>query len=333
MVNREQVLSYVEQKGPVLPSQMVGVFKTNTMLLGATLSELAHNKKLFISHAKIGSSPVYFTSNQRQKLEVLYKHLNEKDRRTYDLLKEHKVLREKEQTPLVRVSLSNIKDFSIPLQVELSGQKEIFWKWHLITHNEAVEVIRSILHIVEKKKVVPPLKETPSSLPGVTRNIQKLELKKEPLLQKIEEKQKTTPVLNSKPFEESIVEKQSVLKGPNHKNIGVKTSLLPVDDPFFGQLMEFFEKKGIVVESSTIIRKGKDIECVLSVPSPIGPVCYFCKAKSKKRVNEGDLSSAYLTAEMQKMPSLFMTTGILTKKAYEKLDKELKNMKLITLEE
>ena len=97
--------------------------------------------------------------------------------------------------------------------------------------------------------------------------------------------------------------------------------------------MEFFEKKGIVVESSTIIRKGKDIECVLSVPSPIGPVCYFCKAKSKKRVNEGDLSSAYLTAEMQKMPSLFMTTGILTKKAYEKLDKELKNMKLITLEE
>jgi len=50
---------------------------------------------------------------------------------------------------------------------------------------------------------------------------------------------------------------------------------------------------------------------------------YYCKAKVGKRVNEGDLSSSFIVGQSKKLPTLFLSTGELTKKAVEFLEKEL----------
>ena len=366
MINRDQILTYVQQKGPVLPSQLVGVFKTNTILIGATLSELAHAKKLFISHAKIGSSPVYYTQDQRSKLGVLYKHLNEKDRKTYDLLSEGKVLRESDQTPLVRVSLRNIKDFSVPLEVVFNSQREMFWKWYLTSNEEASFLIKGILGIQEKKKepvkevVKEPVKEVVNET--IKKEVKEVVVKKETpevapepvkvvvpsvvvegtpeerIVPKINKEvnvptvspQKSIDVVTLQKkkeqqdrLEKPVVEKQTLLDGKKDEII--------VGDSFHDQISQFFSAKGIIVEEASVIRKGKDIEYIIDVPSPLGSVRYFCKAKSKKKVNDGDLSSIYLTAEMKKLPALFLTTGVLTKKAEAKLEESLKNMKVVVL--
>ena len=62
------------------------------------------------------------------------------------------------------------------------------------------------------------------------------------------------------------------------------------------------------------------------MPTAVGNVDYFCKAKNKKKCNDGDLSSAYLKGQAKKMPVLFITTGEVTKKAENMLENEFKGM-------
>ncbi len=71
---------------------------------------------------------------------------------------------------------------------------------------------------------------------------------------------------------------------------------------------------------------------MLKIPSPVGHLNYFCRAKNKKRVNDGDLSSFFVSAQMRKMPGLFLTVGELTKKAKDLLENEFKSIKVKNIE-
>ena len=101
-------------------------------------------------------SPLYYTDDQIEKLQDLIKHLNEKDRQAALLLKEKKILRDNECTPLQRVSLREIKDFAKPLQAKEHEQVELFWKWYLVSDEEAKGLIEEIMKEykpVEIKKI------------------------------------------------------------------------------------------------------------------------------------------------------------------------------------
>ena len=58
---------------------------------------------------------------------------------------------------------------------------------------------------------------------------------------------------------------------------------------------------------------------LLKVPTTIGQMTYFCKAKQKSKCDERDLSSAYMEAQMKKLPLLFLYSGEMNKKAEEML--------------
>src|SRR3989344_2376434 len=154
---RESVLEIVKFKGPLLPVQIAKDIGTNIMFAGALLSELVSNGKIRITNVKVGGSPLYYTDNQIEKLQDLIKHLNEKDRQTALLLKEKKILRDNECTPLQRVSLREIKDFAKPLQAKENEQVELFWKWYLVSDEEAKGLIEEIMKeykpVEEVKKI------------------------------------------------------------------------------------------------------------------------------------------------------------------------------------
>ena len=142
---KEKILSFIKSKGPVLPKDIVSEFKLSLTFAGAYLSELVSNKKIAISHAKIGGSPVYFLESQRNLIEKkLYPYLNEKDKQALDLLKNKKVLRDLEQPPITRVALRNLNDFAVPLYVNLKTGKEIYWKWHLISNTDVEKIILDV---------------------------------------------------------------------------------------------------------------------------------------------------------------------------------------------
>lgn len=97
---------------------------------------------------------------------------------------------------------------------------------------------------------------------------------------------------------------------------------------FFNEITNYFNKNKINIISQNIIRKNSEINFVIELSSAVGNLRYFCIAKSKKKINDGDLSSAYIKAQSKKLPVLFLTKGELTKKAKEILEKEFKGMNI-----
>ncbi|MBU2639097.1 MAG: hypothetical protein KKG75_00115 [Nanoarchaeota archaeon] len=251
---RDRVLSFVKEKGPVLPIQISKEFSIDTMFSGAMLSELVNERKVFSTqHLRVGGSPVYYAPGQEAKLENFFKYLNEKDISTITTLKEKGILADKSCSPLQRVSYRIVKDFakSIVLRKD-NDDKEVFWRYYLVDEDAAKEKILEMVNKVEKK---------PDKQKTVEEFKEKIKVEKEPKIVKEVEKPKLEePLLRE--IEEDIVK-------------------------------EYFRTNGMTVWEEKVIRKKKEINYIVSFDSRIGTLKFFVKFKDKKRLNEGDISLAF----------------------------------------
>ena len=68
-----------------------------------------------------------------------------------------------------------------------------------------------------------------------------------------------------------------------------------------------------------ILRKNKDINFIINLPSKIGNLTYFVKAKNKKTITDADFLLAFNEGQQKKLPVLFLSSGKLTKKAEKHL--------------
>src|SRR3989304_8616021 len=99
---RDEVRVLAEQQ-PVQPTAVAKHLTTNSVLASAMLSEMTEKGLLKVSFLKFGSSPLYYHPDHPEHLLNYIEHLNEKDRRTFTLLKDKEVLRDQAQDPLTRV--------------------------------------------------------------------------------------------------------------------------------------------------------------------------------------------------------------------------------------
>ena len=143
----DKVVAFLRSRGPSLPSDISKNLKTDTFFAGAHLSTLVESNKAFVSHLKIGSSPLYYLKEHRSRLEHFAKYLGEKDKKAFDLLKEKKVLRDKSLDALTRVSLRSIKDFAVQLNVTVASNREVFWKFYSVNDEEVNLLIKNILEL------------------------------------------------------------------------------------------------------------------------------------------------------------------------------------------
>ncbi|MFH0701222.1 MAG: hypothetical protein V2A62_02175 [Candidatus Woesearchaeota archaeon] len=426
MADQDKILQYLSINGPSLPTKVAKLIGTQILIASAHLSDLAAQGKVRISDLKVGGSPLYFLSGQEEQLErFAQNNMNPKDYQVLMNLKEKKVLREKELDLLSKVALRGLKDFAFPLQVTYHGQAELFWKWQLLSEEEASHAIREILLRAEKKEeeLIPAPEAVPASLPVPPKPI----ISEEEKAKKIEEiwqktvtqsssppvqsssapsspvSSSTTPPLQTPPLsvaksegtvkeqfhkdeqqkklevEEKaaekrvrkerieraiVVEKPVKTEKPLEKLIKVEKQIeqsveKPVGRPvkveksvekperletllekqekaeklskaekskkkvsmdFFTQLEDYFQEKGIVLEQKEILRKNAEFNFILKVPSVVGTLKYFCKAKNKAKCDEKDLSSAYMEAQIKKLPLLLLYSGEFTSKAKEMLD-------------
>ncbi len=283
MAAKERIVEFMKNKGPVLPVQVSKEIGSNILISSAHLSELSSNKQLKVSSVKVGGSPLYYLPGQQSQLQNFASHLHEKEKKTYDLLSQKKILRDNELDPLSKTTIRQIKDFAVPLQVNYKGNIEIFWRWYLLPTEEAEKAIKQMIKGPEAEK------------PAI---IKKEEIKKEIIKEKRIEKP----------------EKTQKIKKPQQK----------ID--FIGTITDYFNKNKIEIIEKNILRKNSEIEFIVKVPSSVGSLTYFCKAKNKKKINDGDLSSTFIQSQSKKLPTLFLTTGELTKKAKEMIEKEFKGM-------
>ncbi len=137
---KQQILEIVKNEGPVLPVAISRKLGSDTYFAGAVLSELVKSRAVKITNAKIGGSPLYYINGQETKLDKLYGYLPDREKEAYELLRTNQALKDSECTPVERVALRSIKDFSIPFDVN----GNLFWRWYLTSEEEARKLIAEI---------------------------------------------------------------------------------------------------------------------------------------------------------------------------------------------
>lgn len=292
METRDKILEIIKIKGPVLPVQISKEIGSNILMASAHLAELTASNRLKISTIKVGGSPLYYLPGQEAMLQEFTANMNDKEKKAFDLLNQQKILRDSEQEPIIRVALRAIKDFAMPLNVTYDNNKEIFWKWYLTSNEEAERIVKEKLQILEK-----PIEKK------VEEKIQKEDVK-----EKIEEKPQA--------IQKQLKEKKEIRKyKPREK-----------EDNFLNNIIKFFEKNKINVISTEIIKKNSEIDFIVEIPSVVGNLQYYCKAKNKKRMSDSDLSSAYVKGQLKRLPVIVLSTGELSAKAEDMIGKELSNL-------
>lgn len=143
---KERIISFIRLKGPSLPVHVAKDTGLSILFTSAFLSELFYEKRVIISNLKIGNSPLYFISGQEPQLENFSKYLKNKEKESFLLLKEKKILKDSELQPAIRVALRGIKDFAIPFK----KNEEVYWRYFL--NEESPELEKEIK--IEKKQEI-----------------------------------------------------------------------------------------------------------------------------------------------------------------------------------
>jgi hypothetical protein len=312
MDNSEKILQTIRIKGPVVPADISKVINTNLLFASAMLSELVAHSKLAISHIKIGSSPLYYIKGQEYKLQNFAEKLQEKEKRAYDMLREKKVLRDRSLEPLFRVALRQIKDFAVPLRVNLEQGPEIFWKWYLLADADAETIIKGLLNIPSEPEKQPEPKPSPE-------------------ISSVKKEEKTTLHVEEKPRFEEKKEILKDIKPEIQEKPTEQKKFIDKGDTFYAQVKKFFDKNNIIIISEGLKKKKTDFEFVIEISTSVGTVQFFCKTKNKKAINEQELALAYIQGQAKKLPVIFLTPGTLTKKAKEMLAKEFKGLTIKSL--
>lgn len=348
-IDREAVVRILKLHGPLLPLEIRKYLGTgDSTLIGATLSELAHHGRVAISKVKRGGSPFYYDPQNPASLEKVWQDLGEKERRAFQLLKERRVINPDEVDPLTRVCLANIPDYAKPMKVAHEGQDLLFYRYFLVSEQEGQQRAHALLSPaaapVPAAAVAPvpssasssvssPAPATASAPTPVARTppvTPPAAPRQQPVLQPAPrhlpaEQQQTLerPVPVPRDHKAASPPKATVQQTPEAKP--VKNAVV-ADDEFLKRIVQFCDAKGLVILEHIIVRKKAEVDLVLQVPTPVGTVEYFCKAKSKRKSNDGDVAGALLAAQQRRLPAIYLTTGEVTKKAKELTQTQLKGV-------
>ncbi|MBI4145031.1 hypothetical protein HY493_02390 [Candidatus Woesearchaeota archaeon] len=324
---RDQVLSYIRARGPVLPMHIAKEMHTNILMASAMLSEMSSKGTVKISFLKVGGSPLYYAPGQEGMLLSFAQNLNEKDRRTLELVQTAKVVRDGDQDALTRVSLRNLKDFAHPLNVTHEGVTEIFWKWYGLNDTEASAYIKASL--TAPLQTIPPgpemavpvqqVQPTPAIVQSMPVHVQQSAPVRVQRPRVAREKPRVEQTM-ARPIPPTPAQlpaspvQQTVLEDP------------ALSDVFFKELQSFCAKSNIKILEHTMVKKRQDYDLVLEIPSPVGALVYYTKARNKQKLNDADLSAAFVQGQIKKLPAMLLAPGELSKKGVELLAKDLRGM-------
>tara|TARA_Y100000310_G_scaffold334548_1_gene414597 strand:+ start:668 stop:1648 length:981 start_codon:yes stop_codon:yes gene_type:complete len=316
---REQILEFLKKKGPIVPMELAEELRIDSVIASAYLSDLVSTKTINISAVKLGSSPLYFLPEHKLKLEEYIEKLHPQEQAVVKKLKENKVLRENSLSPNERVAVKHAKDFAVPLEVSFQDAKEVFWKWYALSNQQASDAIRATLtgkpveeEVVQEKKVEKPVEEVVEKKPEPI----KKETKPKPVFKEPKPEIKKEVVEKKEPEEVPIIR-------PKAKPLPKKEKQeVLVEDSFVKEVVGFLTARNIRVVAVDVEKAKTDATLIVQVPTPVGNMKFYCRAKNKKRVSDLDLMAAYAEGNLKNLPVMFLTKGTLTKKAQDKLEQE-----------
>lgn len=297
---REKIINTLRSKGPSLPVQIAREAQISSLFAGAFLSELAKEKMIKISNMKVGGSPLYFIKGQETSLEKFHIYLQSKEKEAFLLLKEKKILQDREQLPAIRVALRSIKDFALPFLKD----NEVFWRFHSVGEEQVRAILEPEKEI--KKESKKEIKEKPETISAQ----EAPETKKQAEITK--EKTKIRP----KPKTTEKKETQLDIGLEKRVETRVSTKKLKEKPEFALKMIEVLKNNNIELLEE-LDSKKREFSGIIRIKSELGKLKFLCIAKDKKKITENDLRLAVEKSQTLKMPSLILFPGEINKKALE----------------
>ncbi len=279
----EKILNILRQKGPSLPINISKQMGMNSLFVSAFLSEMVGEKRVKISHMKVGGSPLYFLDGQEEKLEGFSNYLPPRENEAFMLLKENKILKDDEQEPAIRVALRSISDFAVGFK---QGE-EIYWRYALVSEEEVREIL-------EPKKII--------SVPVQIRETERGQRK----YRKVVRSEREAPVM-------IIKDKKKISEFENPLVIKEKKKEKPKSEFVLG-VINIIKQRGFeIVEERE--HKPKEYNCIVRIKSELGAIDFLCQAKDKKKISETDFKKLLSDAQKIPLPALMISTAEVSKKA------------------
>ena len=283
---KNKILEIIKSKGPSLPVHMSSELKINMLFASAFLSELLSERKIKISHMRVGGSPLYLILGQEPMLVNFSNYLHSKEKDAFVILKENFILEDEKMLPAIRVALREIKDFAFPITIETPlAEKKLFWRFLTTSEDDAREMIAKMTAKREKPK--------PARL--------------EKAAEKIKEKIEATETEKEHKEKPLITLKEKKPKKPAEKSEFVLRAVKFLDDNKIELLEEIENKK-------------KDFSARIRIESDLGKIEFLAIFKDKKKISEDDLTVALHKAQSIKLPVLLVSTGEPDKKAQAYLE-------------
>lgn len=294
---REAIISFIRNHGSVLPVQIAKHLNTNILFASAMLSELVSARTLKISHTSIGGSPLYFLPGQEASMDFrLSMSLNGKEKEAYNLLKEKKVLRENSLEPWQRVAVKNLKDFAFLISVKENEAVENFWKYHLITDEEAKQIIEKIMEeITDSRQEIQDISD---------RKMVQQQILERPALNANQEQPKVETLQTQLVKETKIYKPRAKVKKDVKDDFG-----------FYEKVIKYMKDNDAEILKEEIIKKNKEFNFVVNINSGFGKFRYLIKAKNKPSITESDVSMAFSDGQIKKLPVIFLVNGKINKKS------------------
>ncbi|MEK6830053.1 MAG: hypothetical protein AABY15_08100 [Nanoarchaeota archaeon] len=293
---KEKILSILKRRGPSLPVHVSKETGLSILFASAFLSELVADKKIRYSDMKVGSSPLYYINEHGPLLEKFGQYLKSKEKDAFNLLKENKFIRDRDQSPQIRVALRSIRDFAVPF----NRNGEIIWRYYIIPEAElAPDVIKL------------PIKEEP-----IVPKIQIIKEEEKPVEIKLEKPagikiEKTKESKKEHQKELNIFEKQK--KASAKKT--AKKKKLKIDDNFFNKVKEWVLNNSMEIIDIQNFNKNE-----LHLKIKKDGKEHLLVAYNKKRVTDSDLIKANRKAKDLGLGYAILSFGELQKRISDLID-------------
>ncbi|MEK6833545.1 MAG: hypothetical protein AABY32_05860 [Nanoarchaeota archaeon] len=329
---KEKILSTLKIRGPTIPVYLAKEAGVSMLFASAFLSELLSDRKVKMSHMRVGNSPVYYIPGQETQLERFSNHLKSKEKDAFLLLQRKKFLKDSEQSPAIRVALREIKDFAFHFRIN----DEVFWRYLTTPESEFKQEIKPIEEhkYIEAKpkpfdkeerklgdKIIKDIKI--EDIEEIRKDNEKLEKKKE-----IEKEENIELAAPEKPKEEIKIEeipqekkkeerevqakaKHSEEKPKKIKQIKTpkKKSTQKKDNKFFEKIKEFLSKETIEIINVESFKKNEILLRIKSEGKEKLLVAY-----NKKKISDTDIINANKKASQLNLKYTILSMGEPSKK-------------------
>jgi len=278
---KEKIISLLRMSGPSLPVHIAKATGLSILFASAFLSELFYEKKVLISHTKVGNSPLYLLPGQEPQLERFSQYLKGKEKEAFLLIKERGFLKDNEQQPAIRVALREIKDFAIAfMRVD-----EVYWRYFTIPEEEFDKREAKEIHVLAEPVLV--------------------EIAKEPEIKVVREEAEEDLGIFDIEGKQKEDEKEEEIKVKKERKRVVKRKVSQrQDEKFFNKIKEFLSERGIEILDIQSFNKN---DLVLKVNEEGKEKLLI--AYNKKRITITDLLKAHKKSSEANLQYLVLTLG------------------------